>query len=79
VFRGHGLIPISTAFAGVDEQQLVLQAAYPADARWAASLAPFVQQAGQSLLPRHHDLKFFGFMLHQVAASEPGRSGAGPG
>ncbi|MBC7736971.1 MAG: hypothetical protein H7245_07050 [Candidatus Saccharibacteria bacterium] len=48
----------------MDEYQLVLQAACPADARWAASLAPFVQQAGQSLLPRHHDLKFFRFMFH---------------
>lgn len=53
---------------GTEEEadQLVLQAACHADARWANSIAPFVVQAGQSLLPQFGDPKFFGYALHQA-------------
>ena len=54
--------------AGADQagDQLVLQAACHADDRWAASLAPFVLETGQTLIPRFHDPKFFGDALHQA-------------
>ncbi len=48
--------------AGVDEaaDALVLQAVCGADLRWSDRLVPFVMEAGQSLLPRYRDPKFFG-------------------
>ncbi len=54
--------------SGIDERAdaLVLQAACRADARWFAALAPFVAEAGQSILPKSGDPKFFAAELRQT-------------
>ena len=54
--------------AGADEaaDALALQAACNADERWAHNLAFFVVDAGESLLPRYRDPKFFGNNLKDV-------------
>lgn len=54
--------------AGVDPaaDSLVLRAICGADARWSSQLVPFVLEAGQSLLPRYREPKFFGAELQDV-------------